>query len=79
VGPICKHAFALAAAIDRARHGRTQPDRERLDRGPSAELTSDIADWARRHAETPARVLRAVFGLYSSMRMAGRACGSKRV
>ena len=92
-GPICKHAFALARAIDGARHdrvatsagvargrvpdgraneagrhpfraaypGRDQPlpERER------AELASDLAHWARRHAGAPTRVLRAVFGLHS--------------
>ncbi len=92
-GPICKHAFALARAIDGARHDRvtTAADAARgraRDGGGSearrhpfrgadsgedrplpeqvrAELASDLAHWARRHSEAPARVLRAVFGLDS--------------
>ncbi|NOT33880.1 MAG: DEAD/DEAH box helicase [Candidatus Eisenbacteria bacterium] len=48
-GPICKHAFALALAID--------DERGRVD------LAKDFAHWARRHAEMPARTLRAVIGL----------------
>ena len=92
--PVCKHAYALAAAIGaalserasgpantarvRAREARdaerqSQPFRgdvfrreERLGERASAELAKDLAHWARRHAETPTRSLRAVFGLETS-------------
>jgi hypothetical protein len=89
-GPICKHAFALARAIDGARHDRTATDADRHVRDrrqrerrrdpfrgapfgenqipperARAELTSDLVHWARRHAESPTRVVRAVFGLHS--------------
>jgi superfamily II DNA or RNA helicase len=88
-GPICKHAFALARAIDGARHDRVAPaaargrgrhGREGGTRGSfipgaspreqplpervRAELASDLAHWARRHAEASPRAVRAVFGLY---------------
>ncbi|MEO5616326.1 MAG: SWIM zinc finger family protein [Candidatus Eisenbacteria bacterium] len=66
---------AANAARVRARETRdaerqTQPFRgdvfrreERLGERASAELAKDLAHWARRHAETPTRSLRAVFGL----------------
>ena len=91
VGPICKHAFALAQAIDAARQDRAasradlargrlsarraaeagrQPFRGEIPRGDSpppdrvpADLARDVAQWARRHAESPTRLVRAVFGL----------------
>lgn len=87
-GPICKHAYALAEAIDGTRHhrvpvaelrARARGDRSADVRHPPgrdgepqgveplpervrAEMTSDLAQWARRHVEAPARVVRAVFG-----------------
>jgi superfamily II DNA or RNA helicase len=91
-GPICKHAFALARAIEGARsdraatagnhRGRVRDDRQGDHGGDPfradlfredqvapervrAELTSDLAHWARRHAEAPTRVVRAAFGLHS--------------
>ncbi len=83
-GPICKHAFALAKAIDGARHdrapvrdhrqkehrrnpflGASSPENQIPPERADAELTSDLAHWARRHAEAPTRVVRAVFGLHS--------------
>jgi len=74
-GPICKHAFALATAIDGARDGGAAVApavRERIREDPPipelvrAELVGDLAHWAGRHTEAPARVLRAVFGLFPS-------------
>lgn len=92
-GSICKHAFALATAIDVARRdpgaptadtgrGQGRDDREKEHRrhpfvGATAgqghpeperlraELASDLVHWARRQAETPTRVVRAVLGLRS--------------
>jgi superfamily II DNA or RNA helicase len=87
--PVCKHAFALAQAIERefrnqvraafgevlrgregATHGRSfaRPDPQEDRPAPEpvrADLASDLAHWARRRTETPARVVRAVFGLRS--------------
>lgn len=90
-GPVCAHAYALAEAIDVARHDgraktaeeararsraeavgdtRQQPvlgiDRrwtEGQDAPAPADLAEDLARWARRHAETPTRTLRAVLGI----------------
>jgi hypothetical protein len=97
--PICKHAFALALAIDRSRQNhdpttadatrgprrdapelasRRYPFRGDIPRGDSpvpdrvpADLASDLEHWARSHAEAPARLVRAVFGLHTDE--AGRA------
>ena len=91
-GPVCKHAYALARAIESARRelvvkatgaARVQAqdehasgDRHRVvlgfdpraeessDERAHAHLAKDFAHWARRHAEAPARTLRAVLGLH---------------
>ncbi len=71
-GPWCKHAFALAAAMEDSANDRAavaRPPRERSPwnpppgEGADAAVASDLAEWARRRNEPHDRSLRVVAGV----------------